>query len=408
MSLPRTLADLRPHPNNPRSITAAAAKGLRASLREFGDLSGVVVNMQTGRLVCGHQRRDALLTLAAAGIEWEPTQHETQHGAEQWGWLETPSGERWRVRAVWWDEGREALANLAANNRAIEGDFTSAVADLAREAKAADEFLFEELLLADLLPKARKEGGPSQTFAGEATTRLGDIWACGRHLVVCADGLEDATLTALGLDVEPPDAILADPPYGIGEKTKRGIAGRGKVVRSKDFPPIVGDDSTATAERAVALCGRWPKALKVFWGANHYAAVAHLSDTSSWICWDKTGGGGVVDDNADGELAWTSRGGPMRIWSHLWKGICKASESGELRGHATQKPVELYVWLIQAYPRKPVARLYDPFGGSGSSLVAAEQTGATARVAELVPHYVDVIVRRWADATGATPTLVTR
>jgi DNA modification methylase len=109
---------------------------------------------------------------------------------------------------------------------------------------------------------------------------------------------------------------------------------------------------------------------------------------------------------SDCELAYVkhSHKASVRIFRHVWKGMIKASEKQESRVHPTQKPVALAEWGINEYGADTTTVL-DLFGGSGSTLIACEKTGREARLMELAPNYVDVIVRRWQDFTGKTATL---
>ena len=144
-----SVADLRGAPFNPRSMTREALEGLRRSLHEFGDISGMVWNRRSGNLVCGHQRLAALREAHGDGLKFED------------GAVVTPAGERYPVRMVEWDFVREKAANLAANNPLLMGEFTADAAALAREVGAVDGELLAGLRLDDLAA-----GGEEET-AGE-------------------------------------------------------------------------------------------------------------------------------------------------------------------------------------------------------------------------------------------------
>ena len=122
MDKPQSIDDLKSAPYNPRSISPEAIEGLKASLHEFGDISGLVWNARTGHLVTGHQRLRAL---------------KEKHGAEslrlQDGAVVTPTGERFPVRVVDWPETKEKAANVAANSGLLMGDFTPAVLPVLEE-----------------------------------------------------------------------------------------------------------------------------------------------------------------------------------------------------------------------------------------------------------------------------------
>lgn len=180
--------------------------------------------------------------------------------------------------------------------------------------------------------------------------------------------------------------VHADPPYGVMERTDRASKGRGKVfgsrknglprrasdlVASIDFPAVVGDDSPYDPAPLLAL-GR----PTVLWGANHYAP--RVPESPSWLLWDKRDGT-TSDDNADGELAWTNMGGPLRIFRHLWRGMIKASERQSKRKAPTQKPVALSRWVFEhAMARRKLKRgdlVFVPYLGSGPDLPAAQAMG---------------------------------
>ena len=113
MKEPKSIADLKAADYNPRAVSDEALEGLKVSLGEFGDLSGIVYCSRSGHLVAGHQRIRAL---------------KEQHGDAlklEGGDVVTPDGKRFPVRIVDWGEAREKAANVAANNPHIAGDFTA-------------------------------------------------------------------------------------------------------------------------------------------------------------------------------------------------------------------------------------------------------------------------------------------
>jgi hypothetical protein len=137
-STPTTLKDLKPASYNPRKISAEAIEGLKISLTEFGDISGLVWNQQTGNLVAGHQRLEAL---------------KQKHGAKlkmTGGNIIAPDGEAFPVRVVDWPVSKEKAANVAANNPHIAGEFTEGLASLLDEIKIDLPDLCEALRLDEL------------------------------------------------------------------------------------------------------------------------------------------------------------------------------------------------------------------------------------------------------------------
>lgn len=234
----------------------------------------------------------------------------------------------------------------------------------------------------------------------------GDIWelesenADEPHRIVCGDGLDDDVLDALLGDVTP-DLAYADPPYGIGDDVNRGQGSTTGFQTSYEFPDIEGD---STIESAVAAHRRFTEMdipRIVLWGANHYAH--ELPPSQGWLVWDKRDGIDS-DDYADCELAWTNLDNAARVFRHLWRGAIKASEKNERRIHPTQKPIALAEWCIETYC-DDVSSVFDPFLGSGSTLLGADACGVPCYGVEMSEDYVAAILER-ASAHGLEPTRV--
>lgn len=207
-------------------------------------------------------------------------------------------------------------------------------------------------------------------------------------------------------------SVGASKPFG--SKTERGGIGGNNPPGSKNnlrsdpeievgkYYPVIGDDSTTTAILSSRMClEMFPKAIQFWWGANYYANA--LPPSKCWIVWDKENTGNF----ADAELAWCSDDSAVRIFRHMWNGLMKDSEKGQRRVHPTQKPIALAEWAFEKYGNDGDV-IYDPFLGSGMSVIAAENLGRTVYGCELSPDYIDVIIRRWEARTGQTATLLER
>ena len=117
------------------------------------------------------------------------------------------------------------------------------------------------------------------------------------------------------------------------------------------------------------------------------------------MVWDKRVEEKQHNTESDCELAWVkSKWNSVRIFRHLWKGAMKGSERGHKRMHPTQKPIALVEFVFDYF--KEGATVFDPFGGSGSTLIACEKRGKQAFIMEKQPFYADVIVRRWQEFSG--------
>lgn len=201
--------------------------------------------------------------------------------------------------------------------------------------------------MTDALPYRRKE------VIGDCTLYLGD----------CRDIL---------LTLGKVDAVVTDPPYGIGEsagKAKTRTSGltskrRNPQLYRRDYGDKDWDNKPiddALLEQIIGF-GRW----QIIFGGNYY----NLPKTKCWLVWDKLNGD---TDFADCELAWTNLPKAVRRIQYLWNGCMRAG--GETRGdHPTQKPVGVMKWCLNHLP-VDVVTVCDPFMGSGTTGVAAVKTG---------------------------------
>lgn len=174
------------------------------------------------------------------------------------------------------------------------------------------------------------------------------------------------------------DAVLSDPPYGIGYCHG---ARRGGRRMGTDGLTIAGDDEPFDPTPFL----RWPC---ILWGAEHFRT--RLPDGGRWLVWNKRRPH-VVRDQACIENAWCSNPGVARIFHHVWDGADCQSERGE-RVHSNQKPVELLSWCLGFLPDAHC--IFDPFMGSGTTGVACVKAGRKFIGVEIDPHYFDVACSR--------------
>lgn len=182
-------------------------------------------------------------------------------------------------------------------------------------------------------------------------------------------------------------AVVSDPPYGIAHK--KGSGGRGKHS-VRNIEAIAGD--TEPFDPAPFLTADEV----ILWGANHFAArLPH----GRWLAWNKLDGMEEFDSFSDVEFAWRSGRGKDRIFSHLWKGICKASEKtgGKERWHPTQKPIALMEWCVGMVEARTIL---DPYMGSGTTGVACVKLGRSFIGIEIDEGYFDIACERIAKAVA--------
>ena len=152
---------------NPRAITGEALSGLKSSLAEFGDLSGITWNQRTGNLVCGHQRMRSLKSMHGEKLEIQPDEIEGR------AWIIAPGMEPFPVRVVDWDEDAEKAANMTANNPEIQGSFTEGATALLAQIKERKPQIFAEARLSQLHAKLNISEKKRDREAPEAGSVLG-------------------------------------------------------------------------------------------------------------------------------------------------------------------------------------------------------------------------------------------
>lgn len=191
-------------------------------------------------------------------------------------------------------------------------------------------------------------------------------------------------LPTLGRE-HPFDALVTDPPYGIGENNARNLS-RNHRARATDYGHFEWDDEPADE---ALMCATSYAHWQIIFGGNYYA----LPPTSCWLVWDKMNSG----DFADCELAWTNLPKAVRRLQYLWNGMIKAP--GETRGdHPTQKPIGVMKWALQQLPLAERPHVLDPFMGSGTTGVACAQIGLPFTGIEIEPKYFDTACRRIEEA----------
>jgi DNA modification methylase len=173
------------------------------------------------------------------------------------------------------------------------------------------------------------------------------------------------------------DLVLTDPPYGIGRDGKpKSTSSHGG---HKGYEFLGWDNAPPTSEEVGSIIASGKDA--VIWGANYFPAA--LPPSPGWLLWDK----GQRLDQADGELAFTTRCAPLRVCTI--NRVAIATDGAE---HPTQKPIKLMSWCLSFFPKAET--ILDPFMGSGTTLVAAKLLGRKAIGIEREEKYCEIAVQR--------------
>ena len=231
-----------------------------------------------------------------------------------------------------------------------------------------------------------EDNTPGSDAASAPVSRLGEIYELGPHRLLCGDAY-DAEERARLLDGLGIDLLATDPPYGISLLTKPGKIGGDRLAKNQVYQPVIGDDEPFDPAFLLAI----PAARRVLWGAQNYSS--RLPDRGAWLVWDKGRPEGTTFGEA--ELAWTdAEGRAVRMLRCVWNGMIREGES-EARAHPTQKPLKLMAEVIEMFTDKAGQLVFDPFLGSGSTLIAAARLKRRCFGLELSPAYCDVIRKRW-------------
>jgi len=360
---------LIPYVNNSRKHSDEQVAQIAASIKEFGWTNPILVDGEKG-IIAGHGR---LMAARKLGMEEVPV-IELSHLS---------------------DTQRKALI-IADNKLAMNAEWDNELLTIELNELLADDFALEILgfdkdELAALLEPEVVEGLTDEDdvpeLPEEPKTKLGDIYKLGNHRLMCGDStfIDDVEKLMQGTY---PDLVHTDPPYGMNAVSKSS------VLKKNYKTDILGDDTPDVAKDAFNLIfGLYPDAKHIWWGANYYCSV--LPDSECWLVWDKDNG---QSDQTDCELAWANFRSVVRQFT-------KSSEKKN-RVHPTQKPVALMEWIIKRF-KLSSKTIADYFGGSGSTLIAAEKNGIQAFIMEFDPKFCDVIVKRWEDFTGKKAELLT-
>lgn len=381
---------LIPYGRNPRKNDHVIEQ-MAGAIQEFGFRIPIIAK-STGEVVDGHLRLKAALHL---GLETVPVVL-----ADDLTPMQIKAFRILANRSATWAEWDEDLLRLELEELQLD-DF-----DLALTGFDDDEIA--ELLAGE---ESTTEGHTDEDAAPEVpvtpVSKPGDIWIMGKHRLLCGDST-DATSFALLMASEKATMVFTDPPYGVNyaNSSKDKMRGTNRPILNdnlgEDFEPFL----KAALTPMIAHCQ----------GAIYIAMSSSELDTlqaafraaggkwSTFIIWAKnTFTLGRSDYQRQYEpilYGWPE--GATRHW-------CGDRDQGDVWHfnkprvndlHPTMKPVELVERAIRNSSR-PGDIVLDPFGGSGTTLIAAEKSGRQARLIELDPKYVDVIVRRWQEYTGA-------
>lgn len=373
------ITELTLDPQNARQHDSKNLKAIEGSLTQFGQRKPIVIT-EANVIVAGNGT-----VTAAKNLGWETI-------------------EAVRVPADWSADQVKAFA--LADNRTAE------LATWAPEVLAAQlleleeagfeiaEFGFDKVepeIDTDSLDEDELPEPPADPI-----TKLGDLWQLGRHRLLCGDSFDTKQIDKL-MDGNKADMVFTDPPYGMNLDTDYS-----KMGSNKSYDKVIGDNVQFDAS---VLLDYFSYCKEIFlWGADYYVETLgrKYPNLGSWIIWDKYSDDriGLLDGRfgSSFETCWSKTPHKRELARVLVK-TNYTSRGDETRVHPTQKPVDLALWFFSRFGKSATV-IADLFGGSGSTLIAAEQSDKSAYLMEFDPKYCDVIIKRWETLTGQKAELV--
>ncbi len=383
------VSKLVPYFRNPR-INDQAVERMVASITEFGFKIPILAR-GSGEVVDGHLRLKAAQKI---GITEVPIIL-----CDEWSEAQVKAFRLMANRSATWAEwDLELVAQEIADLKSL--DFNLDLTGF--DSGEIDNFLFQNL---EDLPEEDVVDVP-----GDPTTRRGDLWICGAHRVLAGDATCAEDVARL-VDSATPLLMVTDPPYGVEyDPSWRERAGLGKqrqtgVVTNDDrvdwtsaYELFRGDvcyiwhAGTHAAEVAKGLeASGFQIRAQIIWAKQHFALSRGDYHWKHEPCWYAVRSGKRSN--------WCGDRTQSTLWEVANLNPFGRTEEEEATGHGTQKPVELM--------RRPILNhtgrgevVYDPFLGSGTTLIAAEMTQRACYGLDIDPHYVDVVVMRWENLTG--------
>ncbi|MDF2672428.1 MAG: modification methylase [Clostridiales bacterium] len=373
------IKDLKPHPKNPRVHPKSALNKLIKSINEFGFTNPILVS-KDGFILAGHARCKA---------------------AEQAGIEEVP--------AIFLDlEGVKADAYLIADNKIQEEtDWNKELlADLIKDLQSLDyDTSFTgfdppeiDALFNELYPKGVKEDGFDKPLPETPITKPGDIWILGRHRLICGDSIKLETYTAL-MDGKKANLIVTDPPYNVAYEGNAGKI-QNDNMEDKRFYEFLLEAYKCMYEN-LADGG----SIYVFHADKETVNFRTAFKDSGFFChqtciWIKNSPVlGRCDYQYNHEpvlVGWKPTAGHKFYGDRKQRTTWNFDRPTKSKYHPTMKPIALVAYPI-TNSSLTNSIVLDPFGGSGSTLIACEQTDRICYTIELDEKYADVIVKRYIE-----------
>ena len=377
---------LLPADYNPRKDLKpgdAEYEKLKRSIEQFGYVEPVIWNKTTGRVVGGHQRLKVLIDMGINEVD---------------------------CVIIEMDENKEKALNVALNKISGEWDkdkLALLITDLQAEDFDVSLTGFDAAEIDDLFKDTIEDKVKDDDFDVDAElqnptiTKLGDVWQLGRHRLVCGDSTKPETYETL-LGEEKVNLVITDPPYNVNYE---GSAGKIKNDNMEDdkfynflFDAFSNTEQHMADDASIYIFHADTEGLnfrKAFKDAGFY-----LSGTCIWKKQSLVLGRSPYQWQHEPVLfGWKKKGKHQWYTGRKESTICEYDKPKKNGDHPTMKPIPLLAYPIMNSSMSNCIVL-DPFGGSGSTLIACEQTDRIARTVELDEKFCDVIIKRYIEQVG--------
>ena len=369
------LADLTDYYKNPRSLSEKEFKQLKTSLDKFGMIDKPIVNLDSANtIIGGHQRKHVLEATGVKECEcWIPDRELSEKEVEE-------LNIRLNKNTGSWDF--DTLANEFELDDLLDWGFDKGELDLDLWAEDAPEDVEPQL---DKAEELREKWG----------VETGQLWQLGEHRLICGDCTDRAVVDKV-MQGEVAGAVVTDPPYGIN---REGIENDDPEGLRALFDGCL---SVMPIENAVVIAFQSPRLFPVW--LNAIRDNGHKFERSLWMH--------KSNDVTNPWRGWMMNGEPIFVSSFGIPEFGKTDavqdcyiithDTGVKIPHASVKPIPVTENLLE----HTTGIVYEPFSGSGTTLIACERLGRKCRAVEISPAYCAVAIQRWVDVTGKEPELL--
>lgn len=401
------IEELTPYQNNARTHSKRQVKQIAKSIERFGFTNPILIS-DNGGIIAGHGRVRAAQLLGMSKVPVVRLSHLNE--AERQAYV---LADNKLALNAGWDEDMLAIELQGLIDLDFDMEVTGfelAEIDLALSLTSDDQDQKD----ADIIPVVVRD---------KPITQIGDVWILGQHRLLCGDAQRKSNIDQL-VGADQIDMVFTDPPYNV--EIDGNVCGKGQV-KHKEFAFASGEMSTdeftqflsQTLSNAASVC----KDGAIAFICMDWRHMRELMDAGDFafdelknLCvWNKTNGGMGSFYRSKHELIFVYKKGSAthtnsfglgdtgryrtNVWDYAGISSMSATRSDELEMHPTVKPVAMIEDAIKDCSRRRELIL-DIFGGSGSTLIAAERTGRRARLIEYEPQYCDTIIERWQRLTG--------